>query len=131
MAFNFRVEDATGRAHAVVRLSSRDRFYVLDGDGLAPVSDQIAWCFNCSSFVAAERLPSLVEIDRQVLSKRAELAREVESWSRSSPGSSDQQMFARSKQFREEELTNWERLRGWHTTRHSPPRCLACGSTWL
>jgi hypothetical protein len=59
-----------------------------------------AWCRDCGDYVAAESVPSLQEIERELESSKDN-----------------------------DSATRWRLVKEWRLLRNSPPKCLACFSS--
>lgn len=97
----------------------RSTFYQLSNGAKLEVISCPAWCFNCSTIVAAEYLPSTEEF----ASHRKELLSVVQN--RLTTNGFPLSDPAEAK----EELERWDRFSNALSTRTSPPRCLDCFQT--
>jgi hypothetical protein len=73
-----------------------------------------AWCSSCSNVVEAEYLRPIEEIDKEL--------RTLDELSREDASTKETEVSARIRNF-------WLQRRAHVLTRHSPARCLGCGST--
>jgi len=127
MAFYLALEDCTGQQVAELWLGHRDRSYIMADGGYCPVFQQVAWCWECRTFVAAEQLRDLSEIDADEAQARKE-----HGWFQDTlRGPNDVQpwLIKNTEFLFAEQLAGYARQRAWRRSRQSPPRCLECGST--
>src|SRR5438552_1890140 len=124
MAAMMAITDANGRPLAELYLGEFYRSYVLGPGERIPVIQCIAWCYRCGAFVAAERLPSFDEIDREIAAIRAGNTTTGRALRGLDPAKdSGYQSLVDQEQGN---LERWEKTREWRSHRCSPARCLEC-----
>ena len=114
-----------GRGFIEYRRSTADRnelvtysgfldYRLPDGSTLG-VEQQPAWCPACGRFVLAERLPDMDELERRMAEAKS-----------GEPGLV--RRLAAVGRAVQEEVAELDRRIAWRRERHSPARCLHCGS---
>lgn len=91
--------------------------YRLSDGKTLPILQQSAWCPACNRFVIAEQLPSVEELEQELVNHRSADPKTLRTWAFVSNGSPVAERIA--------ELL---RYIAWRQRRQSPPRCLECGA---
>ncbi|MCE9555715.1 MAG: hypothetical protein K8T91_20385 [Planctomycetes bacterium] len=100
----------------------------LDGTqiGLRPT---IAWCCNCQQFIDAEWIQSLEEITNELAELNDPTSLRASLFTSNEPPFDESPYIERMAKLYMEAKDEATRRIEWRRVRHSPPRCLICGST--
>ncbi|MDB5296794.1 MAG: hypothetical protein JWO31_2777 [Phycisphaerales bacterium] len=129
MAYEYVVQTEDGAEIGGFLMGGGFRDYQLPNGEHCPVPEAPAWCNNCRAFVAAERVPSLPEIDEELNAARSGGAG-YRSWlpqEGNLPWRDDDAEFW--DEFAYKAVTRATQTRTWRLLRRGPPRCLLCAST--
>lgn len=94
-----------------------DCVYQLPDGSRAGAIPTLAWCFRCKSFVCAEWILSIADIDSTIVELTTRPFSQQTVF-----------IFGDCDDFREKAVADYHRRRIWRLLRKSTPKCISCGS---